>query len=206
MGFWGAPNHLKDHAQKACMAAVRCIEFINHLNDNWIRQNQDPLVTRIGLHTGEVIVGNMGYDERMNYTVLGDSVNLASRLEGLNKYYGTSIIISEVTYQAAGNYIAARKIDVVAVKGKSQGVTIYELIGLTSDLDKFKLNEISDFNTAFELYLNRKWKHAAQIFNDIYIRSDKKDKPAEILIARCNQYSNEPPDENWNGIYIFKTK
>jgi adenylate cyclase len=128
MAFWGAPQPLTDHAARACAAALRCQKRLAEY-----AARGTPLHTRIGIATGDVLVGNIGSTERMNYTVMGDTANLASRLEGLNKQFGTSLMISEGTFEAAKDKIVARPLDVVAVKGKSQGVRVYELLALASD-------------------------------------------------------------------------
>ncbi len=127
MAFWGAPQPISDTAASACSAAVRIQKRLGEAISRWESEGRPPLITRIGIHTGEVVVGNIGNESRMNYTVVGDSVNLASRLEGLNKTYGTSILISEETYLEAAGSIQARPLGRATVKGRSTAVTIYEL-------------------------------------------------------------------------------
>lgn len=129
MAFWGAPKPLDNHAELACLAAIEMQQRLTELANYW-RESQKPVFeTRIGISTGEVIVGNMGSNERMDYTVIGDRVNVASRLEGLNKDYNTGIIISESTYQQVKNKVEARFLDYVIVKGKKESIAIYELVG-----------------------------------------------------------------------------
>jgi adenylate cyclase len=128
MAFWGAPLWQEDHAILACRAALKCQKKISSLNLEWKEKELPPLNTRIGLNTGDTIVGNMGSTDRMNFSAIGDTVNLASRLEGVNKYYGTSIMVSESTYKQAKNYFIFRYTDKVKVKGKKQAIKIFELI------------------------------------------------------------------------------
>jgi len=134
MGFWGAPNPMADHALRACRSALLVQEGLGRLNARWTSEGQEAFPTRIGLNTGPAIVGNIGYEGRMNYTAIGDSVNLASRLEGLNKFYRTRILVSEATFLAAGDGILARKVDRVTVKGKREAVPIFELLAINNEL------------------------------------------------------------------------
>jgi adenylate cyclase len=129
MAFWGAPRDVSDPALHACRAALRCQERLAELNDQWAAEGRPRFKTRIGLHTDSVVVGNVGSSERMNYSAIGDGVNLASRLEGLNKQYGTWIMVSEATYQLIKNHFACRLLDEVVVKGKTRPVRVYELLG-----------------------------------------------------------------------------
>src|SRR5258708_13532256 len=133
MAFWGAPAATPLHALAACTAAVRNQEKLRTLHKKWQGENRPPFVTRIGLNTGEVIVGNIGSEARLNYTVIGDPVNLASRLEGLNKYYGTEILISESTYLEAKDGVVARPLDWESVNGNTRGVLVYELLSLKGE-------------------------------------------------------------------------
>ena len=131
MAFWGAPVERQNHATAACVSALKCQAFLTRLEPIWRKTKQPLFHTRIGIHTGEVIVGNFGFEERMNYTILGDNVNFASRLEGLNKFYGTRVLISEDTYEKVEDNFVARRLDYVEVKGKTGGgVFIYELVVL----------------------------------------------------------------------------
>jgi adenylate cyclase len=132
MAFWGAPVPDDDHAVHACEAGLACQEKIAELNRKWIMEDKSALVTRIGISTGPTVVGNVGSHERMNYTVMGDNVNMASRLEGANKTYGTQIIVSGKTYEAASSKFLFRPLGVVALRGKVKGMAIYELVGRRS--------------------------------------------------------------------------
>lgn len=132
MCFWGAPVQNKKHAIKACTAALKCQEKLNELNQIWFENNLPQMFTRIGIHTGECIVGNMGSKERMNYSIIGDHVNLASRLEGVNKVYGTQIIISQTTYDHVKDDVIVRYLDKILVKGRKEPIEIYELLSLSN--------------------------------------------------------------------------
>jgi len=129
VAFWGAPVPHRDHAVKACLAALEYQAELKKLRTKWKSENKDPFFARIGIHTGKMVVGNVGSTKRFDYTVIGDAVNLGSRLEGANKLYGTEILISEATYKAAKHKIETKEIDVITVKGKTKPVKVYELIG-----------------------------------------------------------------------------
>ncbi|MEI6278117.1 MAG: adenylate/guanylate cyclase domain-containing protein [Verrucomicrobiae bacterium] len=135
MAFWGAPRPAREHAVSACRAALQCRHFLESFEREAARKGGPVFKTRMGINSGEMIVGNMGYDERMDYTVIGDHVNLASRLEGLNKSYGTQIIISGHTCSLVKGEFEVRRLDVVAVKGRSQYVEIYELLSEKGSLE-----------------------------------------------------------------------
>jgi len=130
MAFWGAPAQLEDHAYHACVAALRIQRGMDLLNEEWAHEGKPPLRVRIGIHSDAVLVGNMGSPERMSYTVMGDGVNLAARLEGTNKEFGTRICISHSVFREAGERVWLRRIGVVTVKGRRQDLQVYELMGL----------------------------------------------------------------------------
>jgi len=128
MAFWGAPIPQDNHALLACKCAVEMMQVLEQLNKRWVQMNKPALHIGIGINTGEMVVGNMGSASRMDYTLMGDNVNLGARLEGTNKQYGTGIIISEFTYEHVKDHVIARELDLVRVKGKQLPVKIYELI------------------------------------------------------------------------------
>ena len=142
MAFWGAPLYLEEHPYYCCVAALAQIKKLEVLRNNWDSRGLPKLEIRIGINTGLAILGNMGSNHRMNYTCMGDSVNLGSRLEQINKNYSTKIIISEFTYQRVKDRIYARELDIVKVKGKNMQVKIYELLGLVDDSDFSKYIQI----------------------------------------------------------------
>ena len=200
MAFWGAPVPLADHAARACVAALRCQRRLAEY-----AARGTPLVTRIGVATGDVLVGNIGSSERMNYTVMGDTANLASRLESLNKQFGTALMINEGTFEAARATIVARPLDIVAVKGKSRGVRVYELLALTSDKDATAEALAADGTAALEAYLARDWAGAIAACDRI-LAGHPADRPAGILRARAAAFAESPPPPAWTGIHVATEK
>ncbi|NOZ21915.1 MAG: hypothetical protein GXP25_12605 [Planctomycetes bacterium] len=206
MAFWGAPVADQEHAVHACRAALLCKAKVARLNARWQEEGKVPLPTRIGIHTGESVVGNMGSTERMNYSVLGDSVNLASRLEGVNKIYGTVIIVSESTRQKAGDEFLFRPLDVVAVKGKKQGIRIYELVAKRDGEDAVEAKELCDrFAEGFDAYLKREWDEAAAVFRDLLGKLPS-DPPTKLYVERCTAFQKAPPGPDWDGIVYLDQK
>lgn len=191
MAFWGAPRPRNDHAERACRAALAGLELVDELNAHWGTVGQPAFRTRIGIHTGQSLVGNVGSSERMNYTVLGDSVNLASRLEGANTFYGTRIIVSEDTAIAATKAVC-RPLDRVRVKGRTSGVMVYELVGIAGEVEP----ELADFAKRFgvnvEHYLASRWAEALTGFEALRpIRPD--DLPTRMYIERCQRLLKDAP-------------
>ncbi|MFH0947946.1 MAG: adenylate/guanylate cyclase domain-containing protein [Elusimicrobiota bacterium] len=205
MAFWGAPNDITDHAYKASLAALECQEFLLKMNNNLEKIGNPVLNTRIGINTGEVIVGNFGYEERFDYTVFGDNVNIANRIEDLNKIYGTKIIISESTYKLVKDRIATRKIDMVCVKGKDICMSIYELVCLNSSLSEEKKYFLDLFNQGIELYFHKEWNEAI-MFLEKAKKLDPNDKPTKIIIERCKGFTKNPPSDNWQGVIFVREK
>ncbi|MBV1876032.1 MAG: hypothetical protein KUG79_00185 [Pseudomonadales bacterium] len=210
MAFWGAPVEQKNKALNACTTALAFQKKNDELNKNWADLGKPTLNTRIGLHTGRSIVGNVGSEVRINYTVLGDSVNLAARLEGINKLYGTRIIISETTYYEVKQHFFCRQLDVVAVKGKTRGVPIYELIcdiNLTdTDLHR-PMDFYEQYQTAFDAYLNREWQAATNILINLQ-KQYADDKSIQLLVSRCQYYQNHADElpEDWDGTTTLTAK
>jgi class 3 adenylate cyclase len=205
MAFWGAPRDVPDHAVMACRAALECRRRVQAISRQWLGRGLPSLRMRIGIHTGEAVVGNMGYEERLNYTVMGDSVNLASRLEGLGKYYGTDIIVSEATRNLASGVMAARQLDVVAVKGKTRGVAIFELVGERDRLERTARELVALFDEGMSLYLERRWEAAGAVFAEASRRRPT-DRPARILLDRCMEYGANPPPADWRGVVVMREK
>ena len=210
MAFWGAPQHDNAHSLNCCLTALLCQKRLLDLNRKWVFEKKPELLTRIGIHTGEVIVGNIGSSERMNYTIIGDSVNLAARLEGANKAYGTNIMLSEATVHHLHDHAVVRPLDIVAVKGKNEGVTIYELVALKNSNPLVlpsddQLKFCSEFTKAFRFYLEQRWDEALTIFHDLQ-KIFGQDDPCELYIERCEAFKKTPPPADWDGVYHMKTK
>jgi adenylate cyclase len=206
MAFWGAPIVNDAHGVMACRAALACRDAIAELNREWQKQGKTPFHTRIGLHTGHVTVGNIGSNQRMNYSVIGDSVNLASRLESVNKIYGTRIIVSQGTYRYAQRNFICRILDQIAVKGKSESVTIYELMSEVGSAGAEKSEALAkSFNEAYRLYLDREWDEALGMLRGI-LEGNPHDKVTSIYINRCERYQISEPDDDWTGISRLSEK
>ncbi|MBW3540619.1 MAG: adenylate/guanylate cyclase domain-containing protein [Planctomycetes bacterium] len=157
------------------------------LNLEWVAKGRLPFQTRFGLHTGSAIVGNVGSMERMNYTVMGDAVNLASRLEGANKFYGTSILVSDQTRQQAGDEFLFRPVDLVRVMGRTEGVRIYELVADQRERPPESLvTRCRRFDEAFEACLAREWEQALSVYEELQ-RAAPDDEVAALLTERCRE-------------------
>lgn len=207
MAFWGAPIPQNNHAYLACNAALNCKIFTDDFCAKSLSAGKPIFSTRIGLHTGDVVVGNIGNHERMNYTIIGDTVNLASRLEALNKYYGTSILISDATYQLVADAFIARKLDLVAVKGRAEGLLIYELISSRSEANRDLEQFVTQFNIGVQYYLKKSWHEALEAFNIALSMSPRnEDLPSTIMMDRCRHYLRSPPPQAWNGVYKYGEK
>ncbi|MHC4780215.1 MAG: adenylate/guanylate cyclase domain-containing protein, partial [Planctomycetota bacterium] len=205
MAFWGAPQAVEEHAKLACRAAMRCRAMVMALNESWESTGFPPFKTRFGINTGELIVGNMGCDVRMDYTVIGDSVNLASRLEGLNKAYGTKILISEETCSAVKDEFAVRKVDFVNVVGKTDVTPIYQLLGSRDRVDENTIALIAKYEEGLALYQARDWTGAMECF-EAALSLEPDDGPSKVLMSRCRAFRDAPPPEDWNGAHTFTTK
>lgn len=205
MAFWGAPRPMANHAILACRAALQCRDRSRRTGEAHLCAGQVPMFTRIGLNTGPAIIGNIGYEARLNYTAMGDTVNVGSRLEGLNRLYGTDIILSESTWQLARDSFEARLLDVVAVKGKSIPVRIYELLGEKGALDPARARFVADYELALEAYFARRFADAAEHFSQL-MKLDPTDRPSVLLHQRCQHYLVQPPPAGWQGEYVLDHK
>jgi adenylate cyclase len=205
MAFWGAPAESPDHAARACEAALRCQRRLAELRAAGDASGAAALDSRIGIATGEALVGNIGSRERFNYTVMGDTVNLASRLEGLNKVYGTGVLVSEATYRAAAARVVGRPVDLVRVKGKRRPVRVYELLGLQSDPDPGARELAALAEQGLEAYVGRRFEAAAECFERILDRRPD-DRPATALLERCRGLQLAPPPAEWDGVHVLTEK
>jgi adenylate cyclase len=204
MAFYGAPLEQPDHAVRGCKTAVDMLESLRELQADWEARNLPRIDIGVGLNSGEMTVGNMGSDDRFDYTIMGDNVNLASRLEGINKQYGTNIVISQYTCSLVQeNGFFKRELDSVRVKGKKDPVTIYELIGYGTP-EPLLLDVVQTFEHGLAAYKKRQWKEAEEVFKAVL--NLREDGPSKLYLARCEEYSGNPPPDDWDGVFVMKTK
>lgn len=204
MAFWGAPVEQPDHAIRACLTALEMMKEVERLKQEFAARNLPLIDIGIGVNTGEMSVGNMGSKQRFDYTVMGDHVNLGSRLEGINKQYKTNIIVSEYTYEKVKDQLLCRKLDAVRVKGKKLPVTIYELI--SEHLDDPLWSQITTLcETGIRYYHDRQWDESIAIFQKV-LALKKDDYPSEMYIERCHYFKETPPDDQWDGAFTMTTK
>lgn len=205
LAFWGDPISHEDDALRACRTALQHHRQLKQLWERWDEQGLPRLEMRIGIQTGPVIVGNVGSSIQMNYTVMGDTVNLASRLEGANKFYGTRIMIGEETRRQAGDAIEVRELDLLAVKGKHNAVRVYELLGLAGEVAEEYRSGFQEYEIALAAHRERRWDDAeASLHRALSILT--KDLPTELLLERIAQYRLHPPNENWDGSFVLTEK
>lgn len=210
MAFWGAPDRDEQQVFHACQAVWMCNQRLRDLNAEWTRQGKPVFRTRFGLHQGDAVVGNVGSADRLNYTVIGDNVNLGSRLEGINKVYGTYVMVSESIYEKAKDKFLFRLVDVVAVKGKEKGVKIYQMIGKYNDTiaESVTPQDISSAmktQVAFEAYVKQKWDDAERLYNQLLTETPD-DKIAALYLKRIAEFRENPPDPSWDGVTHLLTK
>jgi adenylate cyclase len=204
MAVFGAPLDQPDHAVRACRTALGMMEELKRLQKKWAEEEKPVLNIGVGVNTGDMVVGNMGSEMRFDYTVMGDSVNLGSRLEGINKEYGTNIIISEFTYKAAKDVLFCRELDSVRVKGKKLPVSIYELIGEKKDAEKWG-NAVSLFEEGLEKYKQGLWDEAIERFRKV-LEIRPFDAPSHLYIERCQVLKESPPEGPWDGVFTMTKK
>jgi adenylate cyclase len=201
MALWGAPVAMPDHARHACAAALHMQRELRVLQKGWQERRLPALWARVGLHSGPVVAGNVGSKERFNFTVLGDTVNLASRLEGLNKLYGTEIILSESTYRQVADEFLVRELDTVQVKGRVQPVIIYDLVGVKQE--NLMPAWLSLFAAGRAAYLARQWEEATGHFEAV-LRLKPDDTPSALYLRRCHAYHRHPPAPDWQGVHEMR--
>jgi adenylate cyclase len=200
MAIFNAPVNIENHPDMACKASLEMLNIIKDVNNKFKSENLPSVDIGIGINTGIATVGNIGSDVRFDYTAIGDSVNLASRLEGLNKLYKTHIIISEFVKEKLNDDYCLRLLDKVVVKGKEKPVTIYQLL----EDNQNNRNLTKEFNEAINKYFSTDFYIALQHFEEIYKKFQ--DETSIIFAERCKYFISNPPDMPWNGAYIAKTK
>ena len=204
MAFWGSPYPQEDHAIRGCACALGMSKRLEELNRQWEAKGKKRLEIGIGVNTGPVNVGNMGCDIRFSWTVMGDHVNLASRLEGANKAYHTTRIVSEYTYAYAQEHFLFRPLDRIRVKGKLKPVYIYELLGYPEERAAYE-DLIHRWTDAQEAYFRQSWDEAAQKFEDL-LSHYPDDGPSFAFLKRCHGFRSQAPEDGWDGVYIAKEK
>jgi len=196
MAYWNAPVDIVNHADEALSSAIEQIEMLQKLNHKIKQKFNIKLDIGIGINSGVVTIGEMGSSGRADYTIIGDNVNLASRLEGLNKVYHSHILISEFTYKLLTKDYIIREVDLVRVKGKTKPVRIYQVFG-------FGKKEFNEYNKALELYRKAKFDEALNAFEKLFVEND--DKLYQLYIDRCKIFIKNPPI-NFDGVWKFNTK
>ena len=214
MAFWNAPHLDPEHASHACAAALECRLVNDKFNATWTARGMPALHTRFGVHSGPVVVGNIGGAERMNYTAVGASVNMASRLEGLNKVYGTQILVSDATRAQVREGFLFRTIDLALPKGATTPFEICELMGavpgnheVSEELwaDEQAAGLAGVWHRAYEHYAARDWRGACAAFEDI-VRQLPNDQPAALFAGRCRGFLSQPPPSSWDGVTRHEKK
>lgn len=207
MAVFGSPLPLKDHAWRSVQTAVEMRHRLAEFNARREEAGKVPIRIGIGINSDSVISGNIGSSKRMEFTAIGDGVNLGSRLEGASKQYGCDIIISEYTFRPCADKIWYRELDCIRVKGKNEPVKIYEVVGLRSESVSDEKQEIIElYHKGREHYLNRKFTRAMTEFGTILEDIDKNDKAAALHLKRCQHFLQEPPPDEWDGVWSLTEK
>ncbi len=205
MAFWNAPKKVDNHTLRACTAALKCKDKLKELNVKWKKKRLPLFNSRFGINSGRVVVGNMGSDERLNYTVIGDTVNLSSRLEGMAKNYGVDILISEMTNRKIKGVLLTRMLDKIIVKGKTKGVLIYELLCVKKEANAKLIEYVKTYEDGLEKYFKKKWDKAIISFQKT-LKYNPNDKASKVLIDRCKYNKRNPVVAKWDGSFIYLNK
>ena len=204
MAVFGAPVDQPDHAMRSCRTALEMMATLKGLQQKWAAEGRPFVDIGVGINSGDMVVGNMGSNMRFDYTVMGDNVNLSSRLEGINKEYGTHIVISEFTYEVVKEEVFCRELDAVRVKGKKLPVKIYELICERKDAAEHE-EYIGRFHAGLAHYKAAHWDEGIAAFKSVLeIRPD--DPPAKLYIQRCQDLKENPPEGEWDGVFTMTRK
>ncbi len=220
IAFFGAPMKLEDHAVRACIVGIRMQEELDKLRIKWSGEGDKwpnivkEMRMRIGINSGEIVTGNMGSRDRMNYTMMGDSVNLAARLEEAAKQYGIFTHVSQFTKELTNNKFDMRELDTIRVVGKKEPVTTYDLLGIVGETSPLLVKLKNTFHEGLALYKAKKWDQAIEAFNASLVLEyerfpelkGKKTNPSLIYIDRCKAFQMNPPPEDWDGVYTLTSK
>jgi adenylate cyclase len=203
MAYWNDPIEQSDHALRACLTAIGAQKRLLEMAKVMRERGLPEMSARIGLNTGVATVGNMGAKHQVNYTLIGDEVNLASRLEGVNKEFGTKVIVSESTYLPAKDKLEVRELALIKVKGKKLPVRIFELIGLKGEAAPERMEVVRKFEAALADFRARRFTKAWELFLSL---SQKGDAASDVYVGLCERYMNEPPHADWDGSYQMEHK
>jgi adenylate cyclase len=205
MAVWGAPMELPNNAMNACRAALQMQEKVHEIAERWEKEGKPALLVRMGLNTDFMVVGNVGGSARFDYTVIGDAVNLGSRMEGANKTYGTRIMISERTWILVKDTFLCRELDYLVVKGKTEPIRVFELVGEHTAVSAEKKGLVEQYSRALILYRERSFKKAVGEFTAA-LKLDPEDGPSRLYLERSKAYAKKAPPKDWNGVFELKTK
>ena len=215
VAFYGAPAPVEDHEVKSCITALKMQEALSNLRQKWRKENNWPDIVysmrhRIGLNSGKMVTGNMGSEMRMNYTMMGDTVNLAARLESSAKQYGVYNFVGENIYETAKDTFIFRFLDFVQVKGKKIPVKVYELISEKNKADNSTIELIRTFEQGLDYYYQKKWGKAIKYFEKAEKMEDhfssRNTTPSAVYINRCTMFKQNPPDDDWDGVWSMTSK
>ena len=215
VAFYGAPVALENHEYHACMTALEMDRKLNELRVKWKSEGGWPKLVhnvrhRVGLNSGEMVTGNMGSSMRMNYTMMGDTVNLAARLEPAAKQYGVYTFVAENTYKVVKDQFEWRLLDFIRVKGKNKPVKVYELFSEKNNLANNQSDLINAFNNGLDLYFKGEWSLALKKFNEAAkLEEDfeyRPTTPSKIYVERCEAFKKSPPEKDWDGVWTMNTK
>jgi len=207
IAFFGAPLELPDHAKRACLSAIKIKREETKLNEFFLKRNLSsaPLITRIGINTGSMVAGNMGTENKMNYTIMGNTVNIASRLEGANKIYNTWILATKETLDEAGDGLLSRRLDKVRVVGINQPVQLYELMETREEAEEWQEETAHHFENALSLFEKQEWEKASEAFRYVLIINPI-DGPSGVFLKRCENFQKNPPGDDWDGVFNLGRK
>jgi adenylate cyclase len=210
MAMWNAPADDEFHIDNACRGVLTARQMSEDLNEEFLAAGEPIMRTRFGLHSGEALVGNMGASDRLQYTCLGPMVNLAARIEGLNKIYGTQILVSEPIRRKVSRDYVLRRIDIVTAKGTTIPMTLYELMGERDPDAAFyigdeRMQQASRYEEAFDFYLHRDFELAVDILQKLHDQTPD-DGAVAVLLEKCRRYAETPPGPDWNGVTAIDSK
>jgi len=216
VAFYGAPIKVEDHENKAILSIIQMNNKLKELRNKWSTENKwSDLIKnmnhRIGINTGNLVTGNMGSSLQMNYTCMGDAVNLAARLESGSKHWGINVHVSETVVNATKDNFIYRELGYIRVQGKQEAINVYELICQKKDENECLNKLLNTFKEARQLYLNQKWDDAIEAFRKSSLLEDmsdiyRKNNPSLTYIDICNEFKINPPNKDWDGVYNFKSK